>query len=53
MEKAYKLETLCLRAGYTSKNSELRVLSIVQSTTYVYGSTEEVAAIFDDSTRCL
>ncbi|MBQ6238784.1 MAG: O-acetylhomoserine aminocarboxypropyltransferase/cysteine synthase [Firmicutes bacterium] len=46
-------ETLCLHAGYHPKNSEPRVVPIVQSTTYVYDSTEEVAAVFDDPTRSL
>ena len=45
--------TKCLHAGYTPKNSEPRVVPIVQSTTYVYDSTEEVAAVFDDPTRSL
>ena len=45
--------TKCLHAGYTPKNSEPRVVPIVQSTTYVYDNTEEVAAVFDDPTRTL
>ncbi len=45
--------TKCLHAGYTPKNSEPRVVPIVQSTTYVYDSTEEVAAVFDDPTKSL
>ena len=48
-----KDETKCLHAGYTPKNTEPRVVPIVQSTTYVYDSTEEVAAVFDDPTRSL
>ncbi len=52
-EKKMKDETLCLRAGYHPKNSEPAVMPIVQSTTYVYDSTEEVAAVFDDPTRSL
>ncbi len=46
-------ETKCLHAGYTPKNSEPRVVPIVQSTTYVFDSTEEVAAVFDDPTKAL
>ena len=46
-------ETVCLHAGYHPKNSVPRVVPIVQSTTYVYDSTEEVAAVFDDPTRSL
>ena len=37
-----KDETKCLHSGYSPKNSEPRVMPIVQSTTYVYDSTEEV-----------
>lgn len=48
-----KDETKCLHAGYTPKNGEPRVLPIVQSTTYVYDSAAEVAAIFDDPTKGL
>lgn len=46
-------ETKCLHAGYSPKNSEPRVMPIVQSTTYVFDSTEEVAAVFDDPTKAL
>ena len=46
-------ETKCLHAGYTPKNSEPRVVPIVQSTTYVFDNTEEVAAVFDDPTKAL
>lgn len=48
-----KDETLALHAGYTPGNGQPRVLPIVQSTTYVYDSAAEVAAIFDDPTRGL
>ncbi|MCM1314761.1 MAG: O-acetylhomoserine aminocarboxypropyltransferase/cysteine synthase [Prevotella sp.] len=48
-----KIETQCLHEGYTPKNGEPRVVPIVQSTTYVYDSTEEVAAVFDDPTKSL
>lgn len=48
-----KDETLCLHAGYTPKNAEPRVLPIVQSTTYVYDSTKEVAEVFDDPMKSL
>ena len=46
-------ETKCLHSGYTPKNSEPRVVPIVQSTTYVYDSTEEVASVFDEPTKSL
>ena len=48
-----KDETKCLHSGYTPKNAEPRVVPIVQSTTYVYDSVEEVAAVFDDPTKSL
>ncbi|MBR3869959.1 MAG: O-acetylhomoserine aminocarboxypropyltransferase/cysteine synthase [Clostridia bacterium] len=48
-----KDETKCLHAGYTPKNTEPRVVPIVQSTTYVYDSTADVAAVFDDPTKSL
>ncbi len=48
-----KDETLCLHAGYEPKNAEPRVVPIVQSTTYVYDSTEAVAAVFDEPTHSL
>lgn len=46
-------ETTCLHAGYTPGNTEPRVLPIVQSTTYVYDSTMEVASVFDEPTKSL
>ena len=48
-----KIETKCLHSGYTPKNTEPRVVPIVQSTTYVYDSTDDVAAVFDDPTKSL
>lgn len=48
-----KDETKCLHSGYQPKNSEPRVVPIVQSTTYVYDSTEEVASVFDEPTKSL
>ena len=48
-----KDETKCLHAGYTPKNTEPRVVPIVQSTTYVYDSTEAVGAVFDEPTHSL
>lgn len=45
-----KIETKCLHEGYTPQNGEPRVMPIVQSTTYRYDSTDDVAAVFDDPT---
>lgn len=42
-----KEATKCLHAGYSPKNGEPRVVPIVQSTTYVYDSTAEVARLFN------
>ncbi len=52
-DQQMKDATKCLHAGYTPKNSEPRVVPIVQSTTYVYDSTADVAAVFDDPTKSL
>lgn len=46
-------ETKCLHSGYTPKNTEPRVLPIIQSTTYVYDSTDEVGAVFDNPMKSL
>lgn len=46
-------ETKCLHSGYTPKNTEPRVMPIVQSTTYVYDSTDAVGAVFDEPTQSL
>lgn len=48
-----KIETQCLHEGYKPKNSEPRVMPIVQSTTYVYDKTSDVADVFDDPTKSL
>ena len=45
--------TKCLHSGYEPKNSEPRVVPIVQSTTYVYDTTAEVASVFDEPTKSL
>ncbi len=44
-------ETKCLRAGYTPKNGEPGALPIVQSTTYVFDSTEHIGDLFDMPTE--
>jgi O-acetylhomoserine (thiol)-lyase len=46
-------ETKCLHSGYTPKNTEPRVLPIVQSTTYYYDSAEDIGKVFDDPTISL
>lgn len=41
------LGTLCVQAGYEPKNGEPRVVPIVQSTTFKYDSSEQMAKLFD------
>lgn len=53
ISKDARIETKCLHSGYSPKNGEPRVMPIVQSTTYVYDSTDDVAAVFDDPTKSL
>ncbi|MDY5589576.1 MAG: O-acetylhomoserine aminocarboxypropyltransferase/cysteine synthase family protein [Arcanobacterium sp.] len=48
-----KTETAVLHAGYSPKNGDPRVLPIVQSTTYVFDSTQAIADVFDDPTHAL
>lgn len=48
-----KIETKCLHSGYHPKNTEPRVVPIVQSTTYVFDSTDDIGAVFDDPTKAL
>ncbi|MBQ8537294.1 MAG: PLP-dependent transferase [Clostridia bacterium] len=40
-------ETKCLHSGYTPENGGPRVMPIVQSTTYVFDSTEHIGQLFD------
>jgi len=47
MDKKMKRATLCVQAGWEPKNGEPRVLPIVQSTTFKYDNTEEMADLFD------
>jgi len=47
MEKKLKRDTLCVQAGWTPKNGDPRVLPIIQSTTFKYDNTEEMADLFD------
>ncbi len=42
-----KKQTLCVQAGWEPKNGEPRVLPIIQSTTFKYDNTEEMAMLFD------
>ncbi len=42
-----RIETQCLREGYTPKNGEPKALPIYQSTTYKYDSSEHIGKLFD------
>ncbi len=42
-----RIETKCVQSGYTPKNGEPRVLPIVQSTTFKYDTSEDMAKLFD------
>ncbi|MBQ2931475.1 MAG: O-acetylhomoserine aminocarboxypropyltransferase/cysteine synthase [Clostridia bacterium] len=42
-----RIETKCIQSGYSPKNGEPRVLPIYQSTTWKYGSTEQMGKLFD------
>ncbi len=46
-ENNWKIETLAVQAGYKPKNGDPRVLPIVQSTTYQYETSQQVADLFD------
>lgn len=45
------IETKCIHSGYTPQNGEPRVVPIVQSTTYSFDSTEQIAGLFDMPTE--
>ena len=45
--KNYKLDTLCVQAGYSPKSGEGRIPPISQSTTYFYPKTQDMADLFD------
>ena len=47
MDKNYKLDTLCVQAGYSPKTGEARIPPVVQSTTYAYEKTQDMADLFD------
>jgi O-acetylhomoserine (thiol)-lyase len=44
-------ETKCLHAGYTPKDGEPRVVPIVQSTTYVFDTAEQIGDLFNMPNR--
>ena len=47
MEKKLKMASLCVQAGYKAKNGEPIELPIIQSTTFKYHDSDEMAKLFD------
>ena len=47
MEKKLRMSTLCVRAGYKPQNGEPVEVPIVQSTTFKYDDSDEMAQLFD------
>lgn len=47
MRKELRPATLCVRAGYVPNNGEPAELPIVQSTTFKYDSSDDMARLFD------
>ena len=47
MKQKKNLGTLCVQAGWKPKNGEPRVLPIIESTTFKYDNSEEMADLFD------
>lgn len=41
------IETICVQGGYTPKNGEPRQIPIVQSTTFKYDTSSDMAKLFD------
>ena len=48
-----QIETKCLHEGYVRKNGDPGALPIVQSTTYVFDSTQHIADLFDMPMECM
>ncbi len=44
---ARKIETTCVQGGYTPKNGEPRQIPIVQSTTFKYDTSQDMAKLFE------
>ncbi len=47
MKKNLKIGSLCVQAGYKAKNGEPIELPIIQSTTFKYDDSDEMAKLFD------
>lgn len=46
-ENKKHIETVCVQGGYAPKNGEPRQIPIIQSTTFKYDSSEDMAKLFD------
>lgn len=42
-----RIETTCVQGGYTPKNGEPRQIPIIQSTTFKYDTSDDMAKLFD------
>lgn len=47
MNKKLSPATICVQGGWQPKNGDPRILPIFQSTTFKYGTTEQMARLFD------
>ena len=47
MEKKLRTASLCVQGGYKPKNGEPIEVPIIQSTTFKYDNSEEMAMLFD------
>ena len=47
MEKKLRVASLCVQGGYEPKNGEPIEVPIIQSTTFKYDNSEEMAMLFD------
>ena len=47
MEKNLRMGSLCIHAGYKPKNGEPIEVPIIQSTTFKYDDSDEMAQLFD------
>lgn len=46
-KKNLRIETKCVQGGYTPGNGEPRQIPIIQSTTFKYGTSEDMGKLFD------
>ena len=47
MEKILRVASLCVQGGYEPKNGEPIEVPFIQSTTFKYDNSEEMAMLFD------